>query len=667
MTGEGTILLVDDDLIDRMAFERYAKKHNFPYDYMLAGSVDEASKILERERFDAVILDYMLGDGTAFDLFDQLSDVPFILVTGLGDAGVAVKAMKAGAADYLIKDSQGVYLQTLPHTIKNAVQNKRNEQELARYRQHLEALVDERTATLSKEITERKRTEADLRQSETRWQMTFDAITDMVTIHDTDSNMLQMNRATTEFFGKGASELVGRKCYEVFCSEGRVCEHCPSLALRKDLLPHSAEIVHKDCKKTFFVSVSPIFNEDQEFIGVLHIAKDITDWKLLEDQLHQSRKMEAIGTLAGGIAHDFNNILTPIIGYSELLRMKVEPEGMVKNGLDIILQSARRASELVQQILSYSRQQHQKMATCHIQPIVKETLKLMRSTLPTTIEIRQVVDMDCGPVKADLTQIHQLMMNLCTNSSHAMAEDGGILEVTLSCLKLQSEECHRYPALSPGAHLCLEVSDTGSGMDPKTRERIFEPYFTTKEKGKGTGLGLAVVHGIVTAHKGHIEVSSEPGQGTVFRILMPMAEEEVVQGEEVVTTVLLPTGTEHILMVDDEPLIVEVNRKILISLGYRVTSETSSNKAMEQFRAQQDDFDLIITDLTMPGLTGIELTKEILKIRPEIPIILCTGFSEQANSENALDLGIREYLHKPVTIRNMATVVRRVLDDGTRG
>ena len=663
MTDKGMILLVDDDRIDRMAFERYAEKHDFPYGYKLVGSVQEASAILKKNQFEAVILDYMLGDGTAFDLFDQVSETPFILVTGIGDAGVAVKAMKAGAADYLIKDSEGVYLQTLSHTIEKAVKNKRNELELANYRLDLEALVEARTATLSQEIADRKRTEADLRQSEKQWQMTFDAIGDMVSIHDTEFQMIQMNRATTEFFEKEASELVGRKCYEIFCSSSSTCENCPTLDLGKDLLPHTAEIIHLDCKKTFFISVSPIFGEDQNFIGVLHIAKDITDWKIMEDQLHQARKMEAIGTLAGGIAHDFNNILTPIIGYSELLRMKVEPEGMVKNGLDIILQSARRATELVQQILSFSRQQHQKMATCTIQPVVNEALKLIRASLPATIEIRQEIDMDCGPVRADLTQIHQVMMNLCTNSGHSMADHGGILGVTLSCRELLESDCHRYPPLSSGLHLCLEISDTGSGMEPKVLERIFEPYFTTKEKGKGTGLGLAVVHGIITAHRGHIEVSSVPGQGTVFRIQLPMVARKSVHGKKGTAAVSLPTGTERILMVDDEPLIVEINRKILVNLGYRVTFETSSKKALERFRAQKDDFDLIFTDLTMPGLTGVELTREVLKIRPEIPIILCSGFREQVNAEHALDLGIRECLHKPVAIKNMATVVRRVLDN----
>ncbi len=662
MTQKGTILLVDDDQIDRMAFERYVGKYDFPYDYTLAASVQEATHILRNDRFDAVILDYMLGDGTAFDLFDHVKDSPFILVTGIADAGVAVQAMKAGAADFLIKDSEGVYLQTLSHTVEKAIQNKRNEQELDRYRQKLEVLVAERTDTLSQEIAERKRTESDLRQSEKQWQMTFDAIGDMVTIHDTEFKMVQMNQATTDFFQKDASELVGRKCYEIFCSNQTTCDNCPALPLGKDLLSHTAEITNSESKRIFFVSVSPILDEEQKFIGVLHVAKDITDWKRLEEQLHQAQKMEAIGTLAGGIAHDFNNILTPIIGYSELLQMKVEPDGMVKNGLDVILQSARRATELVQQILSFSRQQHQKMAICHIQPIVKEALKLIRSSLPATIEIRQEIDMDCGAVRADLTQIHQLLLNLCTNSGHAMTEGGGVLDVSLGCRELQEEDCRHFSSLSPGPHLCLEVSDSGCGMNASLQKRIFEPYFTTKAKGKGTGLGLAVVHGIITAHKGYIDVSSEPGRGTLFRIHLPMAERGESRERRGAGEVALPTGTEHILIVDDEPLIVEINRKILVSLGYRVTSETSSKKALEIFRTRKGDFDLVITDLTMPELTGLELTKEILAIRPEIPVVLCTGFSEQANAEYALENGIREYLHKPVTIKKMAIIVRQVLD-----
>ncbi len=380
-------------------------------------------------------------------------------------------------------------------------------------------------------------------------------------------------------------------------------------------------------------------------------------------QLRQAQKMEAIGTLASGIAHDFNNILTPIMGHAELIRLRAEPDSAMNKGLDIILQSAGRATQLVKQILSFSRQQYEEMITISIQPIIKEVLKLLRSSLPSIIEIRQEIDAHCGPIMADPTQIHQLLMNLCTNSGHAMAEHGGALSVTLSCADLTADDCLHYPALSPGPHLNLEITDTGYGMAPEIVERIFEPYFTTKEKDQGTGMGLAVVHGIVTTHNGHISVDSEPDQGTTFRILLPIARTDTIPVEETGHDTLLPTGTEHVLMVDDEQLVVDVNREILSALGYRVTSETSSTKALELFRSHGDDFDLIITDLTMPGLTGIELTKEIIKIRPAIPVILCTGFSELINAEEAHDLGIREFLYKPVTIQDMAVIVRKVLDN----
>ncbi|MEN8199674.1 MAG: response regulator [Thermodesulfobacteriota bacterium] len=663
MKEQETILLVDDDRIDRMAFERYASQHDFPYGYRMAGSVQEASRLLEKKRFDAVVLDYILGDGTAFDLLDLLRDTPFVLITGLGDADTAVTAMKAGAADYLTKDPEGIYLQTLSPTIEKAIRNKHNELELANHRQHLEELVAERTADLSKEIAERKRTEADLRQSEKEWHLTFDAVGEMVTIHDKDFRVVRANQAASELLPNGDTDIIGQKCYSLFCSLDNNCQGCPSLLLKKDLRPRTAEITCSKTQKTFFVSTSPLFDENQEFNGVLHIARDISEWKRMESQLQQSQKMQAIGTLAGGIAHDFNNILTPIIGHAELLYPKVEPDGMVQNGLDIILQSAKRATELVNQILSFSRGQQEKVVLGHLQPVIRETLKLLRSSFPSTIKIEKDLDMQCGPVEADLTQMHQLIMNLCTNSGHAMEQYGGILKVSLSCREILVEDCLQQPSLSPGPHLCIEVSDTGCGMTQDLQDRIFEPYFTTKGKGKGTGLGLAVAHGIVASCKGNISVSSEPGRGSTFRILLPVAREDQARKELALDALSLPRGEEHILLVDDEPEVLDVAEEILTSLGYRVTPENSSKKALELFQSRKNDFDLILTDLTMPEMTGIKLSTEILTIRPEVPVILCTGFSDLISTEQVLDLGIREYLYKPISLHDMATHVRRILDD----
>ena len=609
---------------------------------ILASSGNEALILLLQYDFALVLLDVQMPEMNGFEVAELMRarkktrTVPIILITAISrDQKHIFRGYESGAVDYIFKPIEQPLI--VHHKVKVFC-------ELYEARRKAQKAAE------------------DLRQSKNQWHLTFDAMGDLMTIHDTEFRMLRVNRATAKFFNKEPAELAGRKCFEIFCAKSRECKNCPIISLKQDLRPHKAEISLPNLKKTFLVSASPIFGDKDELIGVIHIAKDVTNRKKLENQLHQAQKMQAIGTLAIGIAHDFNNILTPIIGQAELLRMQAEPNGLMKNGLDIIVQSAGRATQLVKQILSCGRQQNQEKVAISIQAIIKEALKLMRSSLPTTIEIRQKIDMSCGAIMADPTQIHQLIMNLCTNSSHAMAEHNGVLGVTLSSQDLLDEDCYSYPSLSPGPYLKLEISDTGCGMEPDLLDRIFEPYFTTKEKGKGTGMGLAVVHGIVTTHKGHISVYSELGEGTTFRILLPLAERNIGTVEKTKRDVLLPTGTEHVLMVDDESMIVEVNGEILSSLGYRVTSETNSIKALELFRSSGDDFDLVITDLTMPGLTGIELAKKILEIRPEMSIILCTGFSEVINAAQAHDLGIREYLYKPVTIQDMATIVRRVLE-----
>ncbi len=379
----------------------------------------------------------------------------------------------------------------------------------------------------------------------------------------------------------------------------------------------------------------------------------------LEGQLRQSQKMEAIGTLAGGIAHDFNNLLVAILGFAEMAREGAEPGGQVRADLDEVLGAGKRARDLVRQILTFSRQSDLEKKPLLPGLLIKEALKLLRGSLPSSIEVRQNI-LTQAAVNGDPTQIHQVLINLCTNAAHAMQAGGGTLEVSLVEANLTAAELGNEPDVEPGRFVRLSVRDTGTGIEPVLLNRIFEPYFTTKGRGEGTGMGLAVVHGIVRSHQGAIRVESEPGQGTVFHVYLPAISSEVEVDADVLQ--ILPTGHERILFVDDEWAGAEVGRKQLESLGYAVTLRTSSVEALEALRADPQRFDLVVTDHQMPNMSGFEMAREMLILRPDLPVILCTGYSATVTRERALKAGLREFALKPLTRKELAELVRAVLD-----
>ncbi len=381
-------------------------------------------------------------------------------------------------------------------------------------------------------------------------------------------------------------------------------------------------------------------------------------------ELRQAQKMEAIGTLAGGIAHDFNNILSAIFGFTQLAQMREKNNPKLCQDLEQVHNAAIRAKDLVQQILTFSRQGEQERHAIQIHLIVKEAIKLLRASIPSTIDIRGRIPGDCGLVMADTTQLHQVVMNLCTNAYHAMRENGGLLEVTLAPFEIKADTYYDQLSLEPGEYIRLTVRDTGHGIKESLHGTIFEPYFTTKKKGEGTGLGLAVVHGIVTSHKGQITVDSKPGQGATFHVYFPRCDSETDSLPHETSEQILPRGTEHILAVDDEKAITMVLEEMLTGLGYRVTAVNGSVEALEKFKAEPENFDLVITDMTMPDMTGAELTRELLAIRQELPIILTTGFTEKTTREAAMALGIRKFLPKPIAIEELAPVIREALEEG---
>jgi PAS domain S-box-containing protein len=515
-----------------------------------------------------------------------------------------------------------------------------------------------------RDITERKEAEEALRDSKEKYRLLVDNAHDGIFIAQGGLIKFQ-NPKAQEILGCSAHELSETPFIDLVHPEDR------------RLLPKKRESRHKGegTPSTYSVRITKKSGEElwvqinavdikwEREAATLNFVRDITIEKRLEAQLLQAQKMEAIGTLAGGIAHDFNNILSSVIGYTELALEEVSKEGLLHSNLQEVLKAGRRARDLVRQILAFSRQSDQELKPLEISPIIKETLKLLRASLPSTINIKQHMGANLGTVMTDPTQVNQILMNLCTNAAHAMGKNGGTLEVNLEKVGNGTDVGVRFPGLSPGPYVKLTVSDNGHGMAPEVKERIFDPYFTTKEKGEGTGLGLAMVHGIVKSHGGTITVYSEPEMGATFHVYLPINETETDQATGSEETI--PTGSERILFVDDEQPIVDIAKQMVEQLGYSMVTRTSSLEALELFRAKPDEFDLVITDMTMPNMTGEELANELMFIRPDIPIILCTGFSRSVTEKKAKAMGIQAFILKPILRQELAETIRRVLD-GTR-
>ncbi len=407
------------------------------------------------------------------------------------------------------------------------------------------------------------------------------------------------------------------------------------------------------------VSFSPIYDHSGTIINYLAVERDVTHEVRLQQHIRQTRKMEALGTLAGGIAHDFNNILNPIFINTEQALMDLPENSTMYQSLQSVMEAAERGKDLVKQIVTFSRQKEQERKPLKLEPLVKETLKFLRASLPKTVDIQENIQKETGSILANPTQIHQVIMNLCSNAAYAMRQSGGILEVGLTEVEVDTEMANRHPGLTPGPYQRLTVTDTGEGMTRDVVERAFDPFFTTKKPGEGTGMGLSVVHGIVNLYNGSISCYSELGKGTTFNVFLPRVEGDESSQEDL--SMPLATGKERILLVDDEKPQVESIQSVLDRLGYRVVATTDSLKALAIFRKNPRAFDLVITDQTMPGMTGIKLAEELLLIRPDIPIVLCTGFSETVDANRAEALGIHQFLMKPFSIGEISGTLRRAL------
>jgi len=516
-----------------------------------------------------------------------------------------------------------------------------------------------------RDITDKKRMADRLKKSLSWFKALFNATSDAVILVKPDGMILDLNEnaASRRHVCRGAMQ--GQNLFD-FLPEEAAAKRRKAISQ----IMEKRQLVQYDetrDDKYFQVRLFPVMDNQGQVIQVASFSRDITEYKQaaeekkqLQAQLIQAQKMEAIGTLAGGIAHDFNNILGAIIGYTEIARDASPAASFVANSLNKVLEAGERAAALIKQILTFSRQTDIDRVPLEIAFIVKEAVKFLRPSLPSTIAIRQQIDTATKPILGNPTQVHQILINLCTNAFHAMEQNGGSLEISLKNCEFSRQELKHQPDVQPGSFVELAVSDSGQGIKPEILYRIFEPYFTTKGLGKGTGMGLAIVHGIVKSYGGFITCESELGKGTVFRLYFPAVERKNLTAGKTAQPVL--GGKESILLIDDEHILVEMGKSMLEQLGYTVTVQTSSLAALAIFQNNPAQFDVVITDQTMPEMTGSDLAQRLLQIQPDLPIILCTGYSSIISEEQALSLGIKGFALKPLTKKDLSTLLRMVLD-----
>ena len=636
------ILYIDDYELDRELVKDALEKEHGGFKVTEASNKQEFEALLKTRAFDVVLSDFNIAGFEGLQALEAVRahdpSIPVIIVTGTGSEEIAVMALKQGASDYVIKRPK--HIQRLPQTISAAMEKK--------------ALRDQS-----------QKDETNLKQSEERYRTILENV------------LMGVYQVTVEgkflFSNEKLIEMLGYASYE----ELEAIDNISELYVRAEERNHLVdEVIHKG----FLVGEFEFRRKDGQSIWVkLHVRKtkskegeiileglmeDVTQIRKMEAQLQQSQKLEAIGTLSGGIAHDFNNILSSIIGFTELSLDEVEHGTTLHYNLTEVLRAGNRARDLIKQIMTFSRKGEQERKPVQINPLIIETVRMLRSAIPTNIEIEEHITPEMLTIDANPTQMNQVMVNLVTNASHAIHENG-IIEIGLEAVSLDESIKNSYPDLLPGRYAKIFVSDNGCGIAKENLGLIFDPYFTTKDPDRGTGLGLAGVHGIVKTHGGHISVYSEVGKGTSFNVYFPIVDKT----EKLQKTAEdpIPTGNERILLVDDEQVILDLGEMTLKQLGYDVVVKNGGVEALALFRADPDRFDLVITDMTMPKMTGDQLARELMKVRPNIPVILCTGFSSKISREQAKEIGIKAYAMKPLARREMAITVRNVLDGEPSG
>ncbi len=630
MNSNAKILIVDDKQSNLITLQTILEDVDAEFVQALSG--DEALQQILHNDFALAILDVQMPEMDGYELAQFIrgreasKHLPVIFLSAVfSDDYHVFKGYESGAVDFISKPFESRILLNKVHVFLELYKQRRK-----------------------------------LQHSGDLYKKTFDGISDMVMIQDENMRILRINKRGCKLLALSEKQILGRTCHELFHGSAVVCKGCrygESLETRSTCV---WEIEHEQIARTFQESSSVLDSDSGERVLIVHVARDITEQKQLERKLIQSEKLEAVGTLAGGIAHDFNNILTAILGYTEISRYMENLSPELDSNLEQIGKAGHRAKELVAQILTFSRKAESKRSPILISPVIKEALKLLRATIPTTIDVIDEISNSRNLVLADSMGIHRIIMNLCTNSFHAIKDERGTITVSLKDLQIPVTEVSRETDMPPGNYLQLVVSDTGQGMNDMLMDNIFDPFFTTKEKEQGTGMGLSVVHGIVHECGGTITVDSESGKGATFTLLFPVIG-QVGQAGGASSIIKLGRGAGKILFVDDEPAIRELGKRYLEFLGYTTVMASSGDEALALFRKDRDTFTAVITDQAMSGLPGNLLAEELMRIRSDIPVILCTGYSSAVSEKDALQAGIKAYLAKPIAIQVLAETLQRVI------
>lgn len=640
------ILYVDDDPQNLNSFKALFRRE---YNVFLASSAYAGLEILKEKDIQVLITDQRMPEMTGTELLETAADMfpktQRFLLTAYSDFDPIVEAINKGRV-------QGYFSKPIDDQfIRERIENGLSTFYLERENSQLSNDVKEKESFLS---------------------AILDNIPDIIFVKDAKTmKFVELNKAGEQLLGFPRREIIGKKVRDFLSEEeAERCEQTDQKVLNTLSLLNIPEekIMSADQEvHTFNTKKIAIADHNGEVAFIIGVSRDITEQrrqqereKQLQHQLIQAQKMEAIGTLAGGIAHDFNNILTMILGYTDLCIVDAESGSVRPENLREIMTAGERGKDLVKQILTFSRQTDDKAKPIEVSAIAEEVLHLIRASIPKTIEISSKFESD-ALIMGNPSQIHQVFINLFTNAAFAMQENGGKLEIMITNVTITDNDPEAPEGLAPANYLKITVSDNGSGIPPEIINSIFDPYFTTKEAGKGTGIGLAIVQGIIVEHGGKITVSSEAGKGTKFTFYLPVIEKTVEDREP--ARMDLPHGTEKVLFVDDEPGIVRMGATSLQKLGYKVNKYSNSIDALERFRSRPDEFDIVITDLSMPYLNGTKLSRELIKIRADIPIIICSGNLTKAGDHITNTKQVKAFLHKPIIMQELATTIRKVLDN----